>query len=716
MAGTLSPVHARQRAAYDRVGVGISKKKEHVREPCVTRMGAEIDGIEGILSAPCDKMLEVGWLAIWILSRPVVSPRMLMVVLGRFTRCFEFRRPLMGLLNSVWPKSMWCRPRKLGAKQVEELIKAASLLPLACTLLRTPISGLVTCSDASERGGGMCASSGLTPTGSRFLERLDSGVDEAQCFKPQGSMPNNVVTGPRILVVSLFDGVGSLMCALGRLPCTVRGYASSEIDKDCLRLTRTRWPGIVELGSVETITAKVIEQLAGSIGYRVDFILLAAGCPGHELSTTTSGSPEAGASLFFQIPRIRDLLKASFQVPVEMLVESLFPMTPESLNIISRTLELKPYLVDAKYFSWMQRPRLFWVTWAEAAAETEHLIDRGAYFDWVFEASREDKQSWVDPGCCWKAPENTLLPTCSSPTPRSRPPSFPAGVESASDEAQARWAEDSYKLPVSNYEAEHMITMNGGLLRTLTLAEREKLMGFDDNYVSEGIHPKFKGVSREIRGSQMIGCAFCVFSLMVLLDELLFTRGGKRRRMHENFFARGVAPPSWTKLPAFVKQSQPDAEVSGLVTHFLRIAEKGGTDVRLDIGVPFRAKAWPRSGIQSHLFQWAIVHGYSWRHEAHINALELQAVLNSVKWRVRRASNCCHRALVLIDSQVVCAIIAKGRTSSSKLQRSLRSLNAICLASGLFLTVAYVDTGNNPADIPSRWSEQSECLSGPTSR
>ncbi|CAE7773634.1 unnamed protein product [Symbiodinium necroappetens] len=275
-----------------------------------------------------------------------------------------------------------------------------------------------------------------------------------------------------------------------RLPCTVRGYASSEIDKDCLRLTRTRWPGIVELGSVETITAKVIEQLAGSIGYRVDFILLAAGCPGHELSTTTSGSPEAGASLFFQIPRIRDLLKASFQVPVEMLVESLFPLTPESLGlgIISRTLELKPYLVDAKYFSWMQRPRLFWVTWAVAAAETEHLIDRGAYFDWVFEASREDKQSWVDPG-----------------------------VESASDEAQARWAEDSYKLPVSNYEAEHMITMNGGLLRTLTLAEREKLMGFDDNYVSEG-----------------------------------------------------VAPPSWTKLPAFVKQSQPDAEVSGLVTHFLR--------------------------------------------------------------------------------------------------------------------------------------------------
>ena len=40
--------------------------------------------------APAGKMLEVGWLAIWTLAKPLVSPRMLMVLLGRFTRCFEF--------------------------------------------------------------------------------------------------------------------------------------------------------------------------------------------------------------------------------------------------------------------------------------------------------------------------------------------------------------------------------------------------------------------------------------------------------------------------------------------------------------------------------------------------------------------------------------------------------------------------------------------------
>ena len=230
-------------------------------------------------------------------------------------------------------------------------------------------------------------------------------------------------------------------------------------------------------------------------------------------------------------------------------------------------------------------------------------------------------------------------------------------------------------------------------------------MGFDDNYISQGLHPKRKGGERQQLGESIIGGTYCVFSVMVVLDELLGSFGGDRTRQNPGFFTRGVAPACWTERPDFVRQTGPSSEVQRLVTHFLRIAEKGGTDVRLDAGIPFRAKAWPRSGVQSQLFKWAIVHGYPWRHVAHINVLELQAVVNSVKWRMRQADNLNHRAMLLIDSQVVCAIVAKGRTSSRRLQHALMVLNALCLAGNLVLTVAYVDTGNNPSDIPSRWSE-----------
>ena len=183
MANTMSPTQARQRLAYDRIGVDISERKEHIREPCVIRMGAEIDGVNGFLCAPRDKMMETGWLMIWCLSRPSLSPRMTMVVLGRFIRCFEFRRPLMGLLNKCWPKSMWCRPRKVPDSHAHELLTASCLLSLAVMDLRTPVSGLVTCSDASTEGGGMCVSAGLTSAGEELLARLDAAPYDAECFR-----------------------------------------------------------------------------------------------------------------------------------------------------------------------------------------------------------------------------------------------------------------------------------------------------------------------------------------------------------------------------------------------------------------------------------------------------------------------------------------------------------------------------------------------------
>ena len=139
-----------------------------------------------------------------------------------------------------------------------------------------------------------------------------------------------------------------------------------------------------------------------------------------------------------------------------------------------------------------------------------------------------------------------------------------------------------------------------------------------------------------------------------------------------------------------------------LASHFLRAAERRGTDIRIDTGIPFRAKAWPRSGIQTHLFNWAIVHDYPWKHVAHINVLELQANMNSDKWRLRRSNNLEHRVILLLDSQVICMVITKGR-SSSRLQRSLKVLNAPCLAGDLVLAIAYKDIYNNPSDIPSRW-------------
>ncbi|CAE7564216.1 unnamed protein product, partial [Symbiodinium sp. CCMP2456] len=98
-----------------------------------------------------------------------------------------------------------------------------------------------------------------------------------------------------------------------------------------------------------------------------------------------------------------------------------------------------------------------------------------------------------------------------------------AGLAGATEQAKARWVCDAYKLPFQHYEEDHMITEADGSLRVLKLVEWEKLLGFDDNYISEGIHPKYKGTDREIRGGQLLGSAFHVFVAMALLDELFFS-------------------------------------------------------------------------------------------------------------------------------------------------------------------------------------------------
>ena len=139
---------------------------------------------------------------------------------------------------------------------------------------------------------------------------------------------------------------------------------------------------------------------------------------------------------------------------------------------------------------------------------------------------------------------------------------------------------------------------------------------------------------------------------------------------------------------------------------YLRIAEKGGSDVRLELGVPFRPGAWPRAGAKTQYWSWAVVHGYPWINttNVHINKLELLAVFNALKWRTRLTDQQCCRFLHMVDSQVVGAILTKGRTSSNLLRPTIRRVSALILAAQLYPAYIFVASEDNPADILSRWA------------
>ena len=105
--------------------------------------------------------------------------------------------------------------------------------------------------------------------------------------------------------------------------------------------------------------------------------------------------------------------------------------------------------------------------------------------------------------------------------------------------------------------------------------------------------------------------------------------------------------------------------------------------------------------------KWRVAVSHAWRDEEHINALEVRSVLTSVRWMMTRpavlADGADHRrVLVLCDSSATVGSINKGRSSSHRLLRPLRSITSLVLAAGLYLTVRWIPTLMNPADGPSR--------------
>ncbi|CAK0904396.1 unnamed protein product [Prorocentrum cordatum] len=86
--------------------------------------------------------------------------------------------------------------------------------------------------------------------------------------------------------------------------------------------------------------------------------------------------------------------------------------------------------------------------------------------------------------------------------------------------------------------------------------------------------------------------------------------------------------------------------------------------------VPYPAFAW----------KWHVVMSYRWKAKQHINVLELIAYLNYVRKKSR--SRCYHslRFINVFDSQVAAAVVAKGRSSSRRLNRPRRKLMALELA------------------------------------
>ncbi|CAE8644364.1 unnamed protein product [Polarella glacialis] len=397
LVGAMSEATKLQRAAYSRTGVSVSEKKAVFRSHAVERMGAWVDGYWGRVGVPIPVCYLALCFILWILSMWYMRARVLLMGLGRLVRIFEFRRPLLGTLNMVWQFPVKCNWGQLGGRACSELFVACMLTPLGFTYLHATIDGMVTCSDASMDG--------VKPSTIRI----------------------------RILCVGFFDGVAGLLVALTRLPVEVVGFASAETDPTARRLIRKRWPGVIELGSVLSVTSEIVERLATVYSF-VDLVILGAGSPCQDLSSLLAdrkGLAGTMSALFFEIPRIVILFRAFFGRKFQFFVENVFSMSKENRHLFSEALGLMPAIICASCFTYCRRPRLYWCSWDLSSRPDVCSTSCDGYVLVQPRCSKIDWNIWVDTDWIWPEATN-LLPTFTRALPSGSPPSFAAGLDEAS--------------------------------------------------------------------------------------------------------------------------------------------------------------------------------------------------------------------------------------------------------------------------------------------
>ena len=134
----------------------------------------------------------------------------------------------------------------------------------------------------------------------------------------------------------------------------------------------------------------------------------------------------------------------------------------------------------------------------------------------------------------------------------------------------------------------------------------------------------------------------------------------------------------------------------------LRQATYRGSDVRSYLEVDGQMHEQPYLAMR---WQWRTIMSYAWRQEAHINELELLAVAVFLKRRARTRTQQHLRFFHALDSMVSRGVLAKGRSSSRRLNKVARRCRAYLLAMDNYMFPLWPISRWNFADKASRAHE-----------
>ena len=700
------------RASYETLGLPRHPKKAVERQFRAEVQGALVLGDVGVAIPKPSKVVQYVRLTLELLSQGRCTLRELQVVCGGLVYVTMFRRPLLCAMNKVWEFMESFKPHPpvvrfpLWPEVRLELGRMLALVPLAQLCFSGKLQAEVTCSDASQTGGGICVSSGLTEYG------VMAANSEVRGTIPE---PHDFV---QVLTVGLFDGIGALRVACDILGVPVAGHISIEKDPEARRVLEAHFPDSLFWEDVTTVSRELVKTW--SLKYsNVGLVLVGAGPPCQGVSKLNSERKGAlrdeRSCLFAEVERITDLFRDAFPwAQVHRLMESVASMEEKDRVVMSASVGSPAWQIDSSGISLCHRPRLYWITWELKASEGVTLQppvqgDPRYVPGKVGLTAEVNAKKYLEKG---SSLAGDRLPTFTTSRPRAQPGRRPAGLNSCLQHERLRWQQDDFRFPPYQYKDHNGILDSKQAWRAPSVGEKEVIMGFPRDYTA----PCWPKSQRQQLGYvdkrlSLIGNSWNVGVVAWLVGHLVGPRGlglnpppqqvvellepGAGKRL-QTLLAR---PP----LQGSNKRGDPGGE-DQLVRRMLGLVSIKGEDLMVQSGTEPAVKFQRlRAGIPGTLWKWREVAGWAWKqHTDHINVLELRAILTSVRWLVEKKHLRHAKFLHLTDSLVCLHCLSRGRSSSRKLRRTLMRINALLLGADLHAFWGYIHTSQNPADRPSR--------------
>ena len=202
---------AQLRKAYEWWGIPTNGAKAIERSRQAERLGAVLDGKNGLLRVSTKRSLDLMSLGAWLRGQKRIKRVGLQIYAGKAVHILQFRRCLFSVLQEVFQTIAQSHDMVRATTALyDEMLVLESLLPVVASDLKAKIDPVVTASDASETGGGACYASRLSRLG---VEELDAMMEEENVEEALVSDDFRDV-GQKIVVIDLFAGIGGLDRAL----------------------------------------------------------------------------------------------------------------------------------------------------------------------------------------------------------------------------------------------------------------------------------------------------------------------------------------------------------------------------------------------------------------------------------------------------------------------------------------------------------------------